>query len=345
MVNKEGKWVFIIALLLGSLGLSSCSDPDRLEVNVYSHRHYPIDREIFESFTAKTGIRVNVVSASADELITRLELEGERSPADLLITVDAGRLHNAKTAGLLQSVESDILMDGIPFRLRDAENYWFAYTYRARAIAYAPDRISPEEILTYESLANPSLNGRVVMRSSENAYNQSLMASVLSHRGEEFSREWCSGLVGNFSRQPRGNDRDQIKAVAAGQGDVTVCNTYYVAKLAESPSAEEREVVNKIRILFPNQDDRGTHINISGAGITRYAPNRQHAVKLIEYLISSEVQEKLSVENHEYPIRGDVKLSPFLEEWGEFKIDTLPLEQLGIHNEQAVRIIDACGWL
>lgn len=335
----------MVVLLLGPLYFGACGDPDRLEVNVYSHRHYPIDREIFESFTEKTGIKVNVVSASADELITRLELEGERSPADVLITVDAGRLHNAKTSGLLQSIESDILMDEIPSRFRDNENYWFAYTYRARAIAYAPDRISPQEILTYESLADPGLEGRVVMRSSENAYNQSLMASILAHMGEEFSREWCAGLVNNFSRPPRGNDRDQIKAVAAGQGDVTVCNTYYVAKLAESPSAEERAVVDKIRILFPNQQDRGTHINISGAGITRYAPNKKHAVKLLEYLVSAEVQEKLSVENHEYPIRDDVKLSPFLQDWGVFKTDTLPLEQLGIHNERAVRIIDGCGWL
>ena len=325
--------------------LSGCGQSDRNEVNIYSHRHYPIDREIFEAFAEKTGIRVNVVSASADELITKLELEGARSPADILITVDAGRLHKAKEAGLLQSFDSEILSETIPNRFRDPQNFWFGYTYRARAIAYAPDRIDSSMVSTYEALAHPDLKERVIMRSSENAYNQSLMASMLAHMGPELSAEWCRGLTGNFGRQPRGNDRDQIKAVAAGQGDVTVCNTYYVAKLAESPSAEERAVVKKIKLLFPNQNDRGTHINISGAGLTRHAPNRKNAIKLLEYLVSREVQEKLSVENHEYPIRKDVLLSPFLKERGQFLIDSLPLEKLGVHNEEAVRIIDECGWM
>lgn len=325
--------------------LISCGDSNLSVVNIYSHRHYPVDQEIFENFTNKTGIRVNVVSASADELITKLELEGSRSPADILITVDAGRLEKAKQSGLLQPALSDNLQSRVPTKFMDSDSQWFAFTYRARAIAYSPERVSPEEVSDYEDLALPHFTNRVVMRSSEHTYNQSLMASILAHLGEEGSIEWCSGLASNFSRPPRGNDRDQLKAIASGQGDVTICNTYYVAKLAESPMEAEREVVDKITLLFPNQDGRGTHINISGIGITRYAPNKENALRFIEYLLSDEVQQKLSVENHEYPVIEGIQLSPWLEKWGEFKIDTLPLYYLGTLNEQAVRIIDQCGWM
>nr|MBS0037975.1 Fe(3+) ABC transporter substrate-binding protein [Saprospiraceae bacterium] len=334
----------VLATLLITAFYSCGGSGDLSEVNVYSHRHYPVDQEIFKNFSNLTGIKVNVVSASADELITKLELEGNRSPADLLITVDAGRLEKAKAAGLLQKVNSITLSDRIPPRFRDPENFWFAFTYRARAIAYAPDRVDAEEVSTYEDLASPLLKNRVVMRSSEHTYNQSLMASLLAHWGPEKSAEWCEALAENFSRSPRGNDRDQLKAIAAGQGDVTICNTYYVAKLAESPIKEEREVVDKIKIIFPNQEDRGAHINISGVGLTKHAPNKENAISLMEYLISSEVQEKFSVENHEYPVIDGVKRSSYLEEWGSFKIDSLPLGKLGEYNDEAVRIIDQCGW-
>ena len=326
--------------------LTSCSGGDYIgEVNVYSHRHYPVDQQIFSAFTEQTGIRVNVVSASADELITKLELEGSRSPADILITVDAGRLEKAKQSNLLQPISSVELEQRVPSEFMDTDKQWFAFTYRARAIAYSIDRVQPEEVSDYEDLALPHFADRVVMRPSEHTYNQSLVASILAHSGGEATMNWCRGLTENFSRAPRGNDRDQLKAVAAGQGDITICNTYYVAKLAESAQAAEREVVNKVRIFFPNQDNRGTHINISGAGLTRYAPNKEEAILLLEYLLSDEVQTKLSVENHEYPVIEGIELSPFLKEWGTFKIDTLPLYKLGKYNEEAVRIIDQCGWM
>ncbi|TVQ44511.1 MAG: Fe(3+) ABC transporter substrate-binding protein [Saprospirales bacterium] len=325
---------------------TSCSGGDYIgEVNVYSHRHYPVDQEIFSKFTEETGIKVNVVSASADELITKLEIEGSRSPADILITVDAGRLEKAKQANLLQPILSEKLAQRVPSEFMDKDKQWFAFTYRARAIAYSIERVKPEEVKDYEDLALPLFNDRVVMRSSEHTYNQSLVASILAHSGPDETMNWCRGLTENFSRAPRGNDRDQLKAVAAGQGDITICNTYYVAKLAESAQAAEREVVNKVRILFPNQDNRGTHINISGAGLTRYAPNKDHAILLLEYLLSDEVQTKFSVENHEYPVIDGIELSPWLQEWGEFKIDTLPLFKLGKYNEEAVRIVDQCGWM
>ena len=339
-------WILAgILALVTAMGLSSCvGGSSNNQVNVYSHRHYPVDQEIFKNFTEETGIQVNVVSASADELITKLELEGSRSPADILITVDAGRLEKAKSSGLLQQLNGVVFSENIAPNFRDPDNYWFAFTYRARAIAYAPDRVSTDEVGTYEQLADPHLRDRVVMRSSEHTYNQSLMASILAHFGPEKSADWCKSLTDNFSRSPRGNDRDQLKAVAAGLGDVTICNTYYVAKLAESPIEAEREVFNSIEIIFPNQKDRGTHINISGAGLTQHAPNKENAVRLLEYLVSPEVQQKLSVENHEYPVIGGVEMSPFLQEWGDFKIDELPLGELGKHNEQAVRILDQCGW-
>lgn len=341
----KNNWYYSVLMVLLISAIYSCGgNSESAEVNVYSHRHYPVDQEIFSDFSKMTGIKVNVVSASADELITKLELEGSRSPADLLITVDAGRLEKAKASGLLQKANSSTLKDRIPIRFRDRENYWYAFTYRARAIAYAPDRVNAEEVGTYEDLASPRFKNRVVMRSSEHTYNQSLMASLLAHWGPEKSAEWCEALADNFSRSPRGNDRDQLKAIAAGQGDVTICNTYYVAKLAESPIKEEREVVERIKILFPNQENRGTHINISGVGLTKHAPNKKNAISLMEYLVSTEVQEKFSVENHEYPVVDDAALSPYLEEWGSFKIDSLPLGKLGDYKDDAVRIIDQCGW-
>lgn len=356
MVNMSSKlnyWLFqnrsnryFLFIMLFAFQFTSCSSDKYIgEVNVYSHRHYPVDQEIFKSFTEKSGIKVNVVSASADELITKLELEGKRSPADVLITVDAGRLEKAKQSNLLQSVFSEKLLDRVPSRFKDPDNFWFAFTYRARVIAYSPQRVKPEEISDYEDMALPHFLNRIVMRSSEHTYNQSLMASILAHLGPEQSIEWCNGLAGNFSRPPRGNDRDQLKAIASGQGDITICNTYYVAKLAESSLQAERDVVDQIRILFPNQKNRGTHINISGVAVTKYAPNKDNAILFLEYLLSHKVQEKLSVENHEYPVIEGVKLSPWLQSWGEFKIDSLPLYQLGAMNEEAVRIIDQCGWM
>jgi len=340
-------YYYLILLGLSILfSLVSCSSEQYTgEVNIYSHRHYPVDQEIFASFTEKTGIKVNVVSASADELITKLELEGSRSPADILITVDAGRLEKAKQADLLQEIKSDFLLNTVPLRFQDPDKHWFAFTYRARAIAYSPERVQAAEISNYEDLALPHFLNRVIMRSSEHTYNQSLVASILVHLGEEETMNWCRGLTDNFSRAPRGNDRDQLKAIAAGQGDITICNTYYVAKLAESTIEAEREVVNKIKILFPNQENRGTHINISGIGLTRHAPNKKNAILLVEYLFSEEIQEKLSVENHEYPVIEGVELSPWLKSWGEFKIDSLPLYKLGVFNEEAVQIVDKCGWM
>ncbi len=313
-------------------------------VNVYSHRHYDTDQELFRRFTESTGIEVNVVTASADELITRLENEGEASPADVLITVDAGRLHRAKVRDLLQPVTSEALEAAVPSHLRDRDGMWWGLTTRARVIVYSRDRVDPSTISTYMDLADPAWEGRVLIRSSENVYNQSLMASIIAHHGEEAAAAWAEGVVRNMARDPSGGDTDQVKAVAAGQGDLAVANTYYVARLAESDNPEDQRVAEQVGILFPSQNGVGTHVNVSGAGVTRHAANRENAIRLLEFLTSEEAQQLFASANQEYPVRPGVQWSATLQGWGEFQADTLDLTVLGENNDAAVRVFDRAGW-
>lgn len=325
--------------------LFSCGTAEKEEVvNVYTHRHYEADQQLFDKFTEATGIKVNVVSASADELIQKLELEGANSPADVLITVDAGRLHRAEEKGLLQPVNSEILNSNIPAKYRDQEGHWFGLTYRARIIAYSTERVNPEELSTYEALTGPEWKGKVLTRSSENIYNQSLLASIIAHHGQEGAQEWAAGLLANMARDPKGSDRDQVKAVAAGEGDVAIVNTYYIGIMLNDANEEERKAAEKIAIFFPNQEDRGTHINISGAGVTKYAPNKENAVKLIEFLSNQESQEFLANINFEYPVNPKAEFSDLLKKWGTFKADELHLSVLGENNSDAVVIFDKVGW-
>lgn len=313
-------------------------------VNVYSHRHYDTDQELFRRFTEQTGIQVNVVTAGADELIARLESEGSSTQADMLITVDAGRLHRAKDRGLLQPITSETLEQNVPSHLRDPDNTWFGLTRRARIIAYAKDRVQPSELSTYEALAQPEWQGRVTVRSSDNVYNQSLLASLIAHDGADSARAWAQGIANNLSREPSGGDTDQIKAVAAGTGDVAIVNSYYLARLQSSDDAEEQRIGNMIAPFFPNQDGRGTHVNVSGAGVTTHAKNRDNAVRLIEFLSSPEAQQLFAQGNQEYPANPSVQPSATLAAWGEFRADTLNLSTLGELNAEAVRIFDAAGW-
>lgn len=325
--------------------LFSCGTGEKEEVvNVYTHRHYEADQQLFDKFTEATGIKVNVVSASADELIQKLELEGANSPADVLITVDAGRLHRAEEKGLLQPVSSEVLNSNIPAKYRDQEGHWFGLTYRARIIAYSTERVNPEELSTYEALTAPEWKGRVLTRSSENIYNQSLLASIIAHHGQEGAQEWAAGLLANMARDPKGSDRDQVKAVAAGEGDVAIVNTYYIGIMLNDANEEERKAAEKIAIFFPNQEDRGTHINISGAGVTKYAPNKENAIKLIEFLSNQEAQEFLANINFEYPVNPKAEFSDLLKKWGTFKADELHLSVLGENNSDAVVIFDKVGW-
>jgi len=334
---------FVFAL--GGVILFSCGSGEKQEVvNVYTHRHYEADQKLFDMFTEATGIKVNVVSASADELIQKLELEGANSPADVLITVDAGRLHRAESKGLLQPVNSETLNTNIPAKFRDPEGYWFGMTFRARILAYSTERVNPEELTTYEALTEAKWKGRILTRSSENIYNQSLLASIIANVGNEGAEQWAAGLLANMARTPKGSDRDQVKAVAAGEGDVAIVNTYYIGIMLNDANEEERKAAEKIAIFFPNQEDRGTHINISGAGVTKYSPNKENAVKLLEFLSNQESQEFLANINFEYPVNPKAEFSDLLKKWGSFKADDLNLSVLGDNNSEAVVIFDKVGW-
>jgi iron(III) transport system substrate-binding protein len=325
--------------------LIACGTANKEEVvNVYTHRHYEADQQLFDMFTEATGIKVNVVSASADELIQKLELEGPNSPADVLITVDAGRLYRAQTKDLFQPVSSEVLNSNIPSKFRETAGNWYGLTYRARILAYSVDRVSPEELSTYEALTEEQWKGRVLTRSSENIYNQSLLASVIAHKGSEGAAEWAAGLLANMAREPKGSDRDQVKAVASGEGDVAIVNTYYIGIMLNDANEEERKAAEKVAIFFPNQNDRGTHINISGAGVTKYAPNKDNAVKLLEFLSSKEAQEFLANINFEYPVNPAASFSEQLLKWGTFKADEINLSVLGENNSEAVVVFDKVGW-
>lgn len=324
----------------------ACGDSatPKQEVNVYTHRHYKADDELFTKFTEETGIKVNIVNASADELIQRLETEGEDSNADILITVDAGRLYRAQSKNLLQPVKSEILEANIAPEFREKEGYWYGMTYRARIIAYAKDRVNPEDIKTYEDLTDPKWKGKIVIRSSENVYNQSLLASIILADGEEKAKEWAEGVVANMARNPKGSDRDQVKAVASGEADIAVVNTYYIGLLINDENEEERKAGESVGIIFPNQDGRGTHVNVSGIGVTKYAPNKENAIKLMEFLSEKDAQQTLANLNYEYPINSKATKAAILKSWGDFKADDVELYKLGEYNSKAVMIFDEAGW-
>lgn len=314
------------------------------EVNIYSARKEALIKPILEEFTLQTGVNVNLVTGGADELIKRLELEGRNSPADLLLTVDVGRLYRAKQADLLQPVHSETLREVIPARYRDSEDYWYGLSLRARVIVYAKDRVVPADLTTYEALAEPQWRNRICVRSSSNIYNQSLVASMVAHDGVEATEQWARGLVKNFARRPKGGDRDQIKAVAAGQCDLALVNTYYLAGMLDSDIRAEREAARKVAVFWPDQDGRGVHMNISGAGVTRAAEHAEEAIRLLEFLVSKEAQSWYAQKNYEFPVRGDVAAGDILRQWGEFEADDIDLEQLGVHNTEAVRLMDRAGW-
>ena len=258
-------------------------------VNVYSARHYDTDDSIYEEFTSKTGIKVNLISGGSDALIERLQREGKRSPADIFVTVDAGRLFQAEEKGIFQPIESSFLKQQIPANLRHPDGLWFGLTKRARIILRSKDRTKEGDIQNYEDLADPKWKGKVLIRSSTNVYNQSLVGSIIEAKGKSGAEAWCKGVVANMARPPQGGDRDQIKGVAAGEGDIAVANSYYYARML-SGTDEEREAASKVEVVFPNQENRGTHVNLSGIGVVKSAPNKANAIKFIEFLASDWAQ-------------------------------------------------------
>lgn len=338
------KYLLILLTILISCNTEKKENITKNEVNVYTHRHYETDKKLFAEFEKETGIKINVIKADADQLIARIEQEGENSPADLLLTVDAGNLWKAKEKGITQEINSDILNNNIPNHLRDEQNHWFGLTKRARIVVYSPDRVSVDELLTYEDLASPKWVNRILIRPSDNIYNQSLVASIIAHNGEDNTQKWAEGVVSNFARKPAGNDRDQVKAIASGEGDIAVVNSYYIAKMINSDDEKEREAVAKVKVFFPNQESRGTHINISGGLVLKNAPNKENAIKLLEYLSDKTAQEEFAYANFEYPVNKEVEIKGILLEWGLFKEDTLNLSNLGKYNLDAVKIFDKVGW-
>ncbi len=335
------KKVFLCGLLVLSV-LPSYTLAE--EVNVYSARKEALIRPLLDRFSRATGIAVNLVTGKADALLSRLQHEGRNSPADLFITVDVGRLSRAKTAGVLQPVFDPELLQTVPARYRDPENYWFGLSVRARTIIYAKERIKKTVLSSYEQLADPIWHKRLCLRSSENIYNQSLVAAVLVADGPAATLQWAKGLIKNLARSPRGGDRDQIKAVAAGLCDVSLVNTYYFGRMLQSKHQKDREAANKVAIFWPNQQGRGVHVNISGAGITASAPHRQNAIRLLKYLLTPESQRWYARANYEYPLRQDVDADPVVASWGTFKRDDSPLPELGALNAKAVMLMDEAGW-
>ena len=330
-------------ILTGAIGLGA-GPAAAEEVNLYSSRHYDTDRALYDGFTEATGIEVNLIEGDADELIERIKAEGPNSPADVLITVDAGRLYRAEEAGLLMPVDSPVLEERVPANLQHPDNLWFGLSQRIRAVVYAKDRVDPAEITTYEALAEPAWEGRVCIRSSTNIYNQSLLASMIEADGAEAAEAWAAGIVANLARPPQGGDTDQIKAVAAGECDVAVVNHYYLVRLIESDDPADQEVAAKVEIAFPNQDGRGAHANISGAGVLATAPHPKNGVAFLEYLTTPEAQTYFATGNHEFPVVEGVALDPVLAGWGEIKTDVVNASTYGANNAEAVMIMDRVGW-
>jgi iron(III) transport system substrate-binding protein len=314
-------------------------------LNVYSGRHYQTDEALYTGFTKATGIKVNRIEASEDAIIERIRNEGARSPADVMITVDAGRLWRAEQLGLFQPVKSKTLEQRIPENLREPGGQWFGFSQRARVIAYNKDKVRPGEIASYEQLAEPKWKGRVCMRSSTNIYNLSLMGALIDHLGAEKAEQWAKSVRENLAQEPKGGDTDQLKNVAAGVCDVTVSNQYYYARLARSQKPDEKQVAEKLAVVFPNQKTWGTHVNISGAGVLKNAPNRENAVKFLEYLASDEAQRYFADGNNEWPAVRGVKVdNPVLNALGEFKADRLNVAALGKNQPNSQKIYDRVAW-
>ncbi len=333
------------AFVLSALLLAGTATAQEKVLNLYSSRHYQTDEALYSGFTRATGIKINRIEAGEDPLIERIKSEGARSPADVLITVDAGRLWRAEQLGFFQPVKSPVLERRIPESLREPGGHWFGFSTRARVIAYNKDKVRPGEIETYEQLADGKWKGRLCMRSSTNIYNLSLMGALIDHLGEQKAEEWAKAVRANLAQEPKGGDTDQLKNVAAGACDVTISNQYYYARLARSQKPDEKQVAEKIGIVLPNQKTWGTHVNVSGAGVLKNAPNRDAAIKFLEYLASDEAQRYFADGNNEWPVVASVKLdNPVLNALGDFKRDRLNVAVLGRNQPNSQKIYDRVAW-
>ena len=335
----------LLAPLAAALLAAAPAHAQDAVLNLYSARHYQTDEALYANFTKATGIRINRIEAGDEQLLERLRSEGANSPADVLLIVDASRLYGAQQLGLFQPVRSATLESRIPAALRDPNGEWFGFSSRARLIVYNKARVKPSEVATYESLADPANKGKVCVRSGSHPYNLSLVAAMIEHLGEPKAEAWARGVVANFARAPKGGDTDQIKAVAAGECDVALSNTYYYARLLRSTKPEDQEVVAKTGIVWPDQGSFGTHVNVSGAGVLKHAPHREAAVKFLVYLASDEAQRYFADGNNEWPAVKSVAVkNPALEAMGTFKADPLPIAVLGRNTPAAQKLVDRAGW-
>ena len=334
---------FIVFVLI----LTSCQNIQKTnEINIYSQRHYAVDELQYENFTKMTGIQVNVTKANADELLQRMKIEGSSSPADLFITVDVGKLWQAGDMGLLQKIKDETITAGINSEFLDPNNYWIPLTYRSRIVVYSKERVDVNDLSTYEDLANEKWKNRLLIRSSSNSYNQALMSSLIANLGLDVAEDWSSNIVLNLARDPKGNDRDQVKAIASGQGDIAVVNSYYIGLLLSSEKEEELNAGNSVGVFFPNQSEnqRGAHINVSGIALTKNAPNRDNAIKLISFLTSESAQQTYVDNTYEYSVNSNIEPNEIVKNWGDFKKDKLDLNMLGVKRNEAIRIFDKTGW-
>ena len=336
--------VLLAILALTSTALTATAAENN-EVNLYSARKEKLIKPLLDKFSKQTGITVNLVTGKADALLKRLQTEGRNTPADVFITTDAGRLYRAKTAGVLQPITSEALNKAIPENLRDPDHYWFGLSQRARPLFYVKGKVKPEELSTYEALAEDKWKGQICIRSSNNIYNQSLVASMIANYGVKKTEAWARKFVANFAKPPKGGDRDQIKAAAAGQCDIAIANTYYYgAMLNNKKDPKQVEAARAMAIFWPNQKSRGTHINVSGIGVTKAAKHKENAIKLMTFLVNNDSQKWYADANYEYPVVKGVEWNNTLQSWGKFKADDLNLSKLGEFNAEAVKLMDRAGW-
>ncbi len=337
-------WVAGLAVLLAACGGKEEARPITGEVNVYSGRHYDSDIVLFDQFTKETGIRVNLIEAGGDALIERIAQEADASPADIFMTADAGILWRADERDVFRAIDSEELRERVPAQYRHPDGKWYGLSKRARIIIYNKEMGLPEGLETYEDLADPAYRGMICVRSSSNIYNQSLLASIIAHDGAEAAEEWAKGVIANFARKPQGNDTSQIEAVAAGLCRLAIVNSYYTARYKGADDPQAAEIGEKFDLFFPNQDGRGAHVNISGAGVAKHAPNAENAERLIAFLLRDESQAAFARGNNEYPVVPGINAEGPIAAYADFKADELPASALGEHQAEAVRIFDRAGW-
>ena len=320
---------------------AAVAQPASADVNVYSYRQPELVQPLFDVFTESTGINVNVTFLNKG-LVERLLAEGDRSPADLIMTVDISRLNAAVGAGVTQPVVTSVLTENIPAEFRDGAGHWYALTLRGRVVYASKDRVSDGEVTTYENLANPKWNGRICTRLGTHPYNLALVSGYIAHHGEDAAKDWLESLKGNLARKPQGNDRAQVKAIWAGECDISLGNTYYMGKMLTDD--EQREWADSARIVFPVFENNGTHMNVSGMAMTKAAPNRDEAMALMEFLASDEAQRIYAAENFEYPVNPEVEPSPLVLSWGTFVRDSLNLTEIASHRPTALRLVEEVGF-